>query len=632
MYTNYLEGQRSPYLRQHANDPVHWFPWGDEALEKARREDKPIFISIGYSTCHWCHVMARESFRNEAVAAKLNRDFIAVKVDREERPDVDSLYMRMAQLLGGGGGWPASIFASPDGRPFYAGTYFPKDAFLRLLDSVAAAWRGSRAQLQQNGELVIQAVRSEESRTIPETEAPTDRAVEQLRESYDSEFGGFGSPPKFPTPHIIALMLHFEPEMAEKTLERMYLGGIFDHLGGGFSRYSTDRFWLVPHFEKMLYDNALLAMVYLMAWERNPKPLYRYVAEKIFQYMESELLAENGGFYAAQDADTDGEEGKYYLFTPEELALLLGKEDAERFCAKYGITRGGHLEGKSVPNLLTGSGEEVPRELMDKVLAYRKSRSALQTDSKQLTAWNSLAACAYAVAGRILGDEKYLARAEKTLDFIENNLVKGKLRTCVTEGEPGVAAFLEDYAFLAWAYYELYQAQGDEKYLRRAFELTDEAIRQFFHRERGGFYSTGEENEKLAARLKESYDGALPSGNSVMAYLLERLSLLNEGKYGAVLEKQRRYMNARAQASPTGHSFYLWARLPVKKVICAAAGGRRPEELRVRSDWVFRCTGGEEYPLLNGKTAYYVCEGSKCLPPAAEPPSDQGVTLGGAVQ
>lgn len=624
MYTNSLSEQSSPYLRQHAHDPVDWQPWGPAVFERACREDKPLFISIGYSTCHWCHVMARESFSDSEVAQRLNQDFVAVKVDREERPDVDALYMHMAQLLGSGGGWPASIFASPDGKPFYAGTYFPREQFLHVLESVAAVWRTDRAQMLQNGELVLQAMNVGSARRRAAADVPVHRAVQQLRDSFDEQFGGFGLPPKFPTPHMIMLMLRFQPAMAEKTLVQMYRGGIFDHIGGGFCRYSTDRFWLVPHFEKMLCDNALLAMTYLLAWEQTGRNLYREVALRVLRYMEEELLSPEGGFYAAQDADSDGEEGKYYLFTPDELKKLLGEHDGERFSRKYGISRSGHIDGASVPNLLRDMDGENLDALTERVRSYRRERCTLHTDKKQLTSWNGLAACAYAWAGRILREEEYLQKGRALLNFIESRLnSENGLRACITEGKTGGSAFLDDYAYLAWACYEMYEATGAPEDLQRACRLTEKAVELFFDDENGGFYFTGRENEPLVARIKESRDGALPSGNSVMAYILSRLSLLTENEhYAALLEKQRGYMNAQAQSHPAGYAFYLWSALPVKKVVCASPEAKRPGDLRVRTNWAFRCTDSDEYPLLNGGTAYYVCTDDACLPPQPEPPSD----------
>ncbi|HPE16503.1 MAG TPA: DUF255 domain-containing protein, partial [Oscillospiraceae bacterium] len=339
---NRLIGETSPYLLAHAHNPVDWYPWGEAAFAKARREDKPVFLSVGYSACHWCHVMARECFENRRVAERLNRDFISVKVDREERPDVDGVYQRACQALSGGGGWPLSVFMTADGEPFHAGTYYPPDAFLALLDAAADAWRHGRAELLRGGKLLAGALSDAARQHGPSDRAPIREATVQFRETFDKAYGGFGRAPKFPSPHSLMFLLHTAPELAEKTLEGMYRGGIFDHIGGGFSRYSTDRQWLVPHFEKMLGDNALLSITYLLAYEATGRPLYRAVAERTLSYMKRELRAPDGGFCSSQDADAQGAEGSYYLFTPEELKRLLGDEAGTRFCRRYDISAEGN--------------------------------------------------------------------------------------------------------------------------------------------------------------------------------------------------------------------------------------------------------------------------------------------------
>ena len=616
--SNRLINETSPYLLQHAHNPVDWRPWGEEAFAKAKAEDKPVFLSIGYSTCHWCHVMAHESFEDTDVAQCLNRSFISIKVDREERPDIDGVYMRACQTMTGSGGWPTSIFMSADGKPFFAGTYFPKEAFLSLLDAIARAWQGDRGSLLESGErlagILAQNARNEAARD----DAPIARTVETFRRTFDLEYGGFGGAPKFPSPHNLMFLLNTAPELAEKTLLQMFRGGIFDHIGGGFSRYSTDRYWLVPHFEKMLYDNALLAMAYLMAYETTGKALYRSVAERVFGYLEREMRAPDGGLFSAQDADSEGTEGKYYVFTPQELEELLGEADGKRFCLRYGITPVGNFEGKSIPNLLRApEQDDAVDAFLPKVYEYRRRRIAPHTDKKELTAWNALAAAAYAMAARILKHEAYLNRAREIVDWIERELTEGNtVFAGVTDGKRSGPGFLDDYAFSVFALIQMHQATLEDRYLSRAAELTERAGELFWDEKDGGFFFSGVENETLIARPKESWDSAMPSGNSVMAYNLSRLALLTEEeRFTERAQQQRRYMNGEASDYPVGYSFFLYAALPVKKVVCVPQNTQDLRALHIRSNWALRVTEDPAYPIVSGKTTYYICENGTCLPP-----------------
>lgn len=621
LYTNELIHETSPYLLQHAHNPVNWYPWGKLAFSKALQENKPVFVSIGYSTCHWCHVMAHECFEDETVADTLNRDFISIKVDREQRPDIDGIYMRACMSMTGSGGWPMSIFMTADGKPFFAGTYFPKNNFMCLLDALAKAWQENKPSLLKNQEKFIASMTEVSQNQSPTNNVPIDDAVVMFRQAFDSKYGGFGDAPKFPSPHNLMFLLYTAPEIAEKTLEQMYRGGIFDHIGGGFSRYSTDRYWLVPHFEKMLYDNALLAMAYLLAYETTNSELYRHVAKKVFVYLDRELCCPDGGFYSAQDADSDGGEGNFYLFTPDELTELLGKDDSIRFCRHYDITRKGNFKGKSIPNLLYAACPDSKADaLLPKIYESRVKRAAPNIDTKILTSWNALAVSAYAMAARILKEQKYLDTARKTIDFIERNLTKENIIFVgVTGGKRYGTGFLDDYAFYIFALIQMYQATLDEKYLTRASELTGSTWNLFWDENHGGFYFSGKENEVLITRPKETLDSAMPSGNSVMAYNLSRLALLTENEQMEErAEKQRRFMNGEASAYPMGYGFYLYSALPVKKVICAMKNPEDISALRIRSDWAFRITGSHEYPLLNGKTTYYICENNTCFPPVNE--------------
>lgn len=619
-YTNELIHETSPYLLQHAHNPVNWYPWGEEAFSKAKREDKPIFLSIGYSTCHWCHVMAHESFEDETVSEILNRHFVSVKVDREERPDIDNVYMRACQALTGGGGWPMSVFMSADGKPFFAGTYFSKQAFLKLLDAIVSDWEYNRDNLLESSEQISNAMKKERVRESDEERAPIREATDMFRRSFDEKYGGFGGAPKFPSPQNLMFLLYTAFDMAKTTLLRMYLGGIFDHIGGGFSRYSTDRYWLVPHFEKMLYDNALISMAYLLAYEQTGEEFYKSVAQMVFLYLEREMKCEDGGFYSAQDADSDGEEGKFYVFTRAELEALLGKSDGARFCDYFGVTERGNFEGRNVLNLLHNPAPDPYIErLILKVYEYRGKRAKLHTDKKRLTSWNALLAASYAYAARILKDDRYMKTAREIVTFIERKLISEDTVFVGMSGEKRLGAgFLDDYAFYIFALIQMYEADFDETYLLRAEELAEKVCGSFWDDEDGGFFFSGEENEKLISRPKESFDGALPSGNSVMAYVLSRLSLLLEnGKFDEILKKHTAFMNREAAAYPMGFAFYLYSTLPVKKVVCVPKNDNELKKICVRSDWAFKALNeSKEYRMINGETTYYVCENGTCLPPS----------------
>lgn len=610
--------ESSPYLQQHAYNPVDWYPWGAEAFEKAKTEDKPIFLSIGYSTCHWCHVMAHECFENDDVARALNAHFVCVKVDREERPDIDAVYMRACEAMTGNGGWPLSVFMGADAKPFYTGTYFPRPMFLRILEAVKDAWKDNRTSLYRNAarltEMIDIGAHDEQARES----APINEALEQYRSRFDPQYGGFGDAPKFPAPHNLMFLLRTAPEIAEKTLVCMFRGGIFDHIGGGFCRYSTDRFWLVPHFEKMLYDNALLAMAYLMAFEETEKPLYSSVARRVLQYVERELRAPDGGYYSAQDADSEGEEGRFYLFTPDEIKAALGEQAGALFCARYDIRSKGNFEGANIPNLIRSGDEGADAdEWIPKVYDYRNRREKPLTDIKKLTAWNALTAAAFAVAARILKNEEYASIAKDELDFIERMLTRDNIVFVgIADGKRSGAGFLTDYACYVFALIQAYEATLEENFLNRAKELALEACRLFWDEANGGFLFSGESNEKLIARTKETSDGAMPSGNSLMAYNLSRLSLLfDDEELDKTARRQADFMNAQAANYPMGYGFYLYSALPVKKIVCATIDQDSLRSLHIRSDWAFRLASGTDYPVVHAKTTFYVCEGGTCRPP-----------------
>lgn len=616
--SNRLIGETSPYLLQHASNPVDWFPWGEEAFEKARTEDKPIFLSVGYSACHWCHVMAHECFEDIEIALALRRDFISIKVDREERPDIDAVYMRACEAMTGNGGWPLSVFLDAKGRPFHAGTYYPKETFLRLLGAVADAWKSDRTTLLRDAARLTALIGKEEASNRPSVKMEVEKSVALFRRRFDDEYGGFGTAPKFPAPHNLMFLLKTAPEMAEKTLVCMYRGGLFDHIGGGFSRYSTDRRWLVPHFEKMLYDNALLAMACLLAYEETHNPFYSMVARRVFRYLERDLSVPGGGFYCAQDADSEGEEGKFYLFTPQEIESALDAANAALFCRRYDITAHGNFEGGNIPNLIrSGEIDDTMDDLLETLYLYRSRRTPPHTDAKRLTGWNALAAAAYAMGARILKDEALFARAQDTLSFIERDLCEGaRVFVGTAGGRRGAPGFLTDYAFYSWALIEAYEATLDEHFLARAAEITREVHDLFGDVEHGGYFLSGKANETLVARMKETYDGAMPSGNAAMAYVLSRLSLLlDDDDFRVWSEAQTTFMNGATAAFPAGCGFFLYASLPVKQIVCATNDPAEARALPIRSDWALRLAADERYPIIDGKTTYYVCEGKTCRAP-----------------
>lgn len=657
---NRLYNEKSPYLLQHAYNPVNWFPWGEEAFAEAKKEDKPVFLSIGYSTCHWCHVMAHESFEDPEIAALLNADFISVKVDREERPDIDAVYMSVCQAVTGQGGWPLTIIMTAEGNPFFAGTYLPPRAQFytpgldALLRSVTEQWKHEREQLLETGSQIqsfLMENASQETAGTPEIQLLSE-AYADYRKRFDKKYGGFGSAPKFPTPHNLLFLLRYAEhniagdamEMVERTLDQMYRGGIFDHIGGGFSRYSTDRAWLVPHFEKMLYDNALLAYVYLEAYQKFQKSVYRDVAEKTLAYMLRELRDEKGGFYCGQDADSDGEEGKFYLFTQSELEQLFGRESAAAFCTHFGVTAEGNFEGKNVLNLLENTlWHENPSEiegLCSRVYEYRAGRNRLHKDDKILTAWNGLAVAAFAKAYGVLEDERYLLAARDCVRFLSENMEKdGQLLARYRDGDAGVTATLDDYAFYSFGLLELYRVTFDAAYLKKAAQLTDEMAAQFFDGKQGGFYLCGKDAEQLIVRPKEFYDGALPSGNSVAALvLLQLFRLTGDGKWQSLFQKQLTCLAGQIKTYPTGYGFALLvlqnALYPSRELLCACGLATGTELDRIRrksvenadlSVLVKTADNGKilgeiapftvDIPVPDGKNLFYLCANGACSAP-----------------
>jgi hypothetical protein len=560
---NRLAHETSPYLLQHAENPVEWYPWGEEALARARAEDKPLLVSIGYSACHWCHVMAHESFENPAIAVVMNEQFVSVKVDREERPDVDHIYMTAVQAMTQHGGWPLNVFCTPDGTPFYGGTYWPPEdrgrmpGFPRILAAVAEAYRDRRAEIAQQGENLRQHIEQAMAPELPRSElAPgiLDQAVEVLAASFDRRYGGFGGAPKFPQAMALEFLLrryhatgHEQAlAMAEFTLEHMARGGMYDQIGGGFARYSVDDRWLVPHFEKMLYDNAQLSRVYLHASLVTGKPLYRRIAEETYDYVQREMLDKAGGFYSAQDADSEGHEGKFYVWTPDEIEAALGADDAALVGAYWGITPAGNFEGKNilhVPRTLEAVAEEAgvaPERLEAAVARVKRELFAVRSqrvwpgrDDKVLTAWNGLMMRSFAEAGRLLGNDEYLRVAVANATFVLGSLRQGdRLLRTWRNGEAKLNGYLEDYAFYASALLALYEATFELEWFTEARALADTMLDQFWDDAIGGFYNTPREHEALIVRPRDFYDNAVPAGSSVAVEVLLRLALLTgEGAY-----------------------------------------------------------------------------------------------------
>jgi uncharacterized protein len=556
--SNRLAHETSPYLLQHAENPVQWYPWGPDALERSREEDLPIFLSVGYSACHWCHVMEHESFEDERIADLLNENFVCIKVDREERPDLDQIYMNAVQIMTGRGGWPMSVFLTPDLQPFFGGTYWPPSArtgmpgFDQVVLAVADAWKNRREQALESAAEITQRIQSLDQ--LPPTASSLssnllNAAQAKLERVFDAQHGGFGDAPKFPHGMDLQLLLRIGQrsdrssawDMVRRTLDKMAQGGIYDHLAGGFARYSVDARWLVPHFEKMLYDNALLAVCYLEAYQAMGEECYARVARETLDYVLKYMTGEQGGFHSAEDADSEGVEGKFYVWTLEEIEEVLGKEDAELFCAVYDVTQGGNFEGKNILNLpksieqfaaLRQLDPQPLRERLDamraRLLDVRDQRVRPGKDDKVLVNWNALMIDVLARAAGVLERPDYLAAAERAADFIWTQMrtPDGRLLHSWREGHAKHAGYLDDYTYLANALTSLYEASFEERRLEQALELTETLFAQFQDEEGGAFFYTADDHEALIARTKDFYDGSVPSGNAVAAQVLCRLGKL----------------------------------------------------------------------------------------------------------
>lgn len=637
--SNRLQYETSPYLLQHKENPVDWYPWCNGAFERAKAEDKPIFLSIGYSACHWCHVLAHESFEDKEIADILNHHFICIKVDKEERPDIDSVYMSVCQAFTGSGGWPTSIFMTADQKPFFAGTYFPKTSrggmigFKELLVAINSAWKSNRTSLLEQSNKIIKHLNYNESNYSNAEIELTHSAVSVYSKIYDEKYGGFGRAPKFPTPHnLLFLLSYYERygdknclQMAEHTLLQMYRGGMFDHIGFGFCRYSTDKKFLVPHFEKMLYDNALLILAYCKAYSLTQNSLYLEIAEKTAAYILREMTSKDGGFFSAQDADSEGEEGKYYLFTPVEIIDVLGEADGEKFNKYFDITSMGNFEGKSIPNLLNSVVTDKSfEEILPKLQQIRKNRYSLQLDDKILTSWNSLMIAAMCELYLVSQKNIYLNAAQKADKFIKTYLCeKNTLFVSFRDGKRGVKGFLDDYASYIFVQLFLYRVTLDNCYLKRAKQMCDKVVNDFGDNT-GGFYLYSKQSEELILRPKEIYDGAIPSGNSLMSYNFVKLyHLTSNDKYKDLAEKQLDFISSEASQYPTNHAMFLMALLeynePPMKVTVIANNKTDINVLALAlpTNAIINLLAEptKEYSLKDDKTTYYVCKRKACMPP-----------------
>jgi len=667
---NRLAEETSPYLLQHAHNPVDWYPWGEEALGRSRREDKPILLSIGYSACHWCHVMERESFENDKVAALMNESFVAIKVDREERPDVDEIYMSAVQMMTGSGGWPLTVFLTPELEPFYGGTYFPPEdrwgrpGFATVLREIARVFREDRSRVSETSKALTERIRS--LSVVPTSRELISRSLIQLAARdlalrFDSKEGGFSSAPKFPPSGAISLLLRYhrvsrDPDalaMVELTLDKMADGGMYDHLGGGFHRYSTDASWLVPHFEKMLYDNALLARAYLEAYQVTRKEDYARVARETLEWVLREMQGEEGGYYSTQDADSEGVEGRFYVWSEEEVRRLLGAR-ADEFCRIYDVTASGNWEGENILHRPAGFSssdaalEASLREAGEILLREREKRVHPGLDDKVLTSWNGLMIIAMARGYRILGDERFLASARKAARFIEERMEERcRLLATYRSGRARLKAYLDDYAFLLGGYVELFESDFDVHWLARARLLASKLSELFRDESGSGFFFTGSDHETLISRTKGGYDGAIPSGNAMAATYLLKLSEYTGSRDEASLAAETlRAFHVQMERSPSGFAQMLAAvdhyLAPKRELVVVGRTEAKSTREALRQLWsrfqpdlalALLDPASPDAPrlqkeasLLEGKTAgsdpdrprFYLCESYACQAPTDE--------------
>lgn len=680
---NRLAREKSPYLLQHAYNPVDWYPWSEEAFAKAAAEDKPVFLSIGYSTCHWCHVMEKESFEDEAVARLMNDAFVPIKVDREERPDLDHVYMTVCNMMTGSGGWPLTIVMTPEKAPFFAATYIPKEnrfgrvGMLELIPRIHEAWQTRRGEVVRSVEKIAAALKGVDADTAGGDLGPAviEKGCREIAQRFDAVHGGFGPAPKFPTPHQLLFLLRCWKRsgdakvlgMVEKTLAAMRFGGIFDQIGYGFHRYSTDAEWLVPHFEKMLYDQALMALACLEACQASGKALYAETAREIFAYVLRDMRSPEGAFYSAEDADSEGVEGKFYVWSAEEMRRVLGDEDAGLAMEWFDVRpEGNFLEEstgrKTGGNILhlresleamakrKGASQQVLAERLarvrERLFAAREERVRPQRDDKVLTDWNGLMIAALARGAKVLDDPQYASAAAAAGRFILGRMrgPDGVLLHRYREGEGGIGAFVDDYAFLVWGLIECYEATFEEEWLRSALALNDRMLQRFWDRDRGGLFFTPEEGETLIVRKKEIYDGAVPSGNAVAMLNLLRLShFTGRSDLADRASELARAFSSRIGDMPSAYAFFLtaadFAVGPVSEVVLVGrresadlTGLRRALAGRFHPNLVALFRPGDEpsaeiddltgytsgYRMRDGKATAYVCRGQACKAPTTD--------------
>ena len=664
MTENNLINETSPYLLQHAHNPVNWYAWNEESLKKAKDENKPIFLSIGYSACHWCHVMAHESFENDEVAKFINEHFVNIKVDREERPDLDDIYQKVCQIATGQGGWPLSIFLTPDQKPFYVGTYFPvldsygRPGFGSISRQLAQAWKEKPKDIEKAADNFLVALQKTETVKIPSKLEKTilDEAAMNLFQLGDSTYGGFGSAPKFPNAANVSFLFRYAKltglskfnEFALKTLNKMAKGGIFDQIGGGFHRYSTDARWLVPHFEKMLYDNALIPVNYAEAYQITKDPFYLEILHKTLDYVLREMTSRNGGFFSAYDADSEGIEGKFYVWKKHQIKEILG-DDADLFCLYYDVTDGGNWEGNSIlcnninisaVSFHFGIPEEKIREILikcsEKLLSVRSKRIAPGLDDKILTSWNSLMITAFAKGYRVTGEVKYLDAAKNCISFIEKNLFSGdKLLRTYKNNIAKINGYLEDYSYFANALLDVFEIEPDSKYLNLALKLGHHLVDHFWDSENSSFFMTSDNHEKLIIRPKSNYDLSLPSGNSVSCFVMLRLfHLTHEEKF---LKIATQIMESQAQIAaenPFGFGYllntiYTYLQKPTEitiinpenSEICKFLSGKfMPESILITINNKTQLENLVQFPFFAGKnfgnkTSVFVCKDFTCSLP-----------------
>lgn len=669
---NKLINEKSPYLLQHAFNPIDWYPWGPEAFAKAQKENKPIFLSIGYSTCHWCHVMAHESFEDEEVAQYVNEHYVAIKVDREERPDIDSIYMRVCQMMTGRGGWPLTIIMTPDKIPFFSGTYFPRTSrqnlpgILDLLKTLEHNYHHEKEKRMNIEKTVQQALlqtiqkKSEEglSRKVVK------EGFTEISSQYDRVFGGFGSGQKFPQPQNLLFLLHYhqvtkDPQalaMVEHTLKQMVKGGIWDQIGFGFSRYTIDRRWKTPHFEKMLYDNALLLMVFTTCFQITKDPFYEEICEKLVTFIDREMTSPEGAFYSAIDADSEGVEGKYYVWDYGELFDVLDQDQRDMFAEVHGLSQRGNFEGKNIIQGIQVNLKETAQdyhiseqdlknrleEARETLFQIRSKRVRPHTDDKVLASWNSLMIAALARAGKVFPEKGYFQKGEKALLFLEKTLFRdGRMMARYRDGETKHLAYLDDYAFLSWAYLELYETSSDLRYLQKAINLTEEMERLFWDSQAGGFFFSGNDGEKMIAPDKEITEGAMPSGNSVAGFVYAKLQkLTGETKYGDRLYEMYQLFHEditrMPSSAPTLLKSLLIMEYPGKEVVLLGMKNDPQRKmfleqlqkqylpntviLTAENHLEFKGIAefASEYPQKDEKTTIYICEDFMCQQPTTK--------------